>query len=74
MTILGIWRILTLTIVNETRPMERFANVGNYASYWRCVRREGISNDKIHLVIVTRQIKSKPFSIAVRSYPDLYRL
>lgn len=45
-TVPGIWNILALTIMYETGPIERFAKVGNYASYCRCVGSERISNGK----------------------------
>jgi transposase len=47
MTVPGIWRILALTIMYETGPIERFAKVGNYASYCRCVGSKRISNEKL---------------------------
>jgi len=47
MTTPGIGRILALTIMYETGPIERFAKVGNYASYCRCVGSKRISNEKI---------------------------
>jgi len=46
MTVPGIWRILALTIMYETGPIKRFAKVGNYASYCRCVGSKRISNGK----------------------------
>ncbi len=46
MTVPGIWKILALTIMYETGPMERFAKVGNYTSYCRCVGSKRISNGK----------------------------
>ena len=42
----GIGRILGMTILLETGPMERFAQVGNYASYARCVPSDKVSNGK----------------------------
>jgi transposase len=45
-TVSGIGRILGLTIVLETGPIERFAGVGNYASYCRCVGSTHLSNGK----------------------------
>jgi transposase len=45
-TVSGIGRILGLTIVLETGPIERFAGVGNYASYCRCVGSTHVSNGK----------------------------
>jgi transposase len=47
MTVPGIWKILALTIMYETGPIKRFAKVGNYASYCRCVGSERISNGKL---------------------------
>jgi transposase len=37
LTVSGIGEILGLTIMLETGEIGRFANVGNYASYCRCV-------------------------------------
>jgi transposase len=45
-TVSGIGRILGLTIVLETGPIERFERVGNYASYCRCVGSTHVSNGK----------------------------
>jgi len=42
----GIGKILGMTILLETGPIERFAQVGNYASYARCVPTDRISNGK----------------------------
>jgi transposase len=42
----GIGRILAATILLETGPIERFASVGNYASYVRCVGSVRLSNGK----------------------------
>jgi transposase len=42
----GIGEILGLTIVLETGDINRFKNVGNYASYCRCVNSERLSNEK----------------------------
>jgi transposase len=47
MTVPGIGKILALTIMFETGPIKRFAKVGNYASYCRCVGSERISNGKL---------------------------
>ena len=46
MTVPGIVKILALTIMYETGPIERFARVGNYASYFRCIGSERFSNGK----------------------------
>ena len=43
----GIGRILGMTILLETGPIERFPAVGNYSSYARCVPSQKISNGKI---------------------------
>jgi transposase len=45
----GIHKILALTIMYETGPIERlrFKKVGNYASYCRCVGSKRISNEKV---------------------------
>jgi transposase len=45
-TVPGIGSILALTIMLETGEIERFAGVGNYASYCRCVGSQKISNGK----------------------------
>ena len=42
----GIGRILATTIVLEMGPLTRFAQVGNFASYCRCVDSKHISNGK----------------------------
>ena len=42
----GIGPILALTIMLETGEIERFASVGNYASYCRCVGSQKLSNGK----------------------------
>lgn len=46
MTIPGVGKILALTIEMETGPVERFAKVGNYASYCRKVISRWVSNEK----------------------------
>jgi transposase len=46
LTVSGIGQILGLTIMLETGAISRFAKVGNYASYCRCVGSERISNGK----------------------------
>ena len=46
MTVPGIQKILALTIMYETGPIERFRKVGNYASYCRCVGSKKLSNNK----------------------------
>jgi transposase len=45
-TVPGIGEILALTIMLETGDIARFASVGNYASYCRCVGSEKVSNGK----------------------------
>ena len=42
----GIGTVLGLTITLETGDIKRFAKVGNYASYCRCVGGKRISNGK----------------------------
>ena len=42
----GIGRILAPVILLETGPIERFADVGNYASYARCVESRHTSNGR----------------------------
>lgn len=42
----GIGRVLATMIVLETGPIERFASVGHFASYARCVGSERTSNGK----------------------------
>ena len=46
LTVSGIGDILGLTIMLESGEIGRFAKVGNYASYCRCVGSEHISNGK----------------------------
>ena len=46
-SIFGIGKILALTIMLETGPIERFAKVGNFASYCRKVSSAWLSNDKV---------------------------
>jgi transposase len=46
LTVNGIGQILGLTIMLETGEIGRFAKVGNYASYCRCVGSEHLSNGK----------------------------
>jgi transposase len=46
LTVPGIGKILALTIMLETGPIDRFAKVGNYASYCRCVQSTRYSNSK----------------------------
>ena len=43
----GVGRILSLTIMLETGPIDRFAKVGNYASYCRKVHSSWTSNGKV---------------------------
>jgi transposase len=45
-TVPGIGEILALTIMLETGEVSRFASVGNFASYCRCVDSRKISNRK----------------------------
>lgn len=45
-TVPGIGQTLALTIMLETGDIRRFADVGNYASYCRCVGSQKISNGK----------------------------
>jgi transposase len=42
----GVGPILGMTIALETGNIERFAEVGDYASYCRCVKSERVSNAK----------------------------
>jgi transposase len=46
LTIPGVGNILALTIMLEVGDIGRFAKVGNYSSYCRCVRSERLSNGK----------------------------
>ncbi len=46
LTVDGIGKILALTIMMETGEISRFHQVGNYASYCRCVNSKKISNGK----------------------------
>ena len=45
-TICGVGKILSLTIMLETGPVERFTKVGNYVSYCRKVPSKWTSNEK----------------------------
>jgi len=45
-TVPGIGRTLASTIMLETGPIERFAGVGNFASYARCVDSVRLSNGR----------------------------
>jgi transposase len=45
-TVSGIGKTLALTMMLETGDIRRFAGVGNFASYCRCVGSEKISNGK----------------------------
>ncbi len=46
LTVPGIGKILGLTIMLETGEINRFAKVGNYSSYCRCVKSSRKSNEK----------------------------
>jgi transposase len=46
LTVDGIGRILGMTILYETGPIERFKSVGHFASYARCVSSRRMSNGK----------------------------
>jgi transposase len=46
LSISGIGQVLALTIMLETGGIERFRQVGNFASYCRCVGSEKLSNGK----------------------------
>ena len=46
LTISGVGQVLALTIMLETGNIERFAQVGNFTSYCRCVGSEKWSNGK----------------------------
>ncbi len=46
LTLPGVGRVLALTIMMETGPINRFADVGNYVSYCRKVPAARFSNDK----------------------------
>ena len=46
LTVSGIGMVLALTIMLETGQIGRFGQVGNYASYCRCVGSTRISNNK----------------------------
>lgn len=46
LSISGVGRILALAIMLESGAMERFAKVGNFSSYARCVDSKRLSNDK----------------------------
>jgi transposase len=46
LTLPGVGKILALTIMLETGPIDRFAKVGNYVSYCRKVSSQWTSNEK----------------------------
>ena len=46
LTVSGIGEILGMTIMLESGDMSRFAKVGNFSSYARCVKSERFSNGK----------------------------
>lgn len=46
LTVDGVGRILGMTIMYETGPIERFKRVGQFASYARCVNSRRMSNGK----------------------------
>jgi len=46
MSVTGIGKILALTVMLETGEIGRFAKVGNFASYARCVDSQRLSNGK----------------------------
>jgi transposase len=46
LTVDGIGKVLALTIMLETGDIQRFAGVGNYVSYCRCVDSRRLSNGK----------------------------
>ena len=46
LTLPGIGKILSLTIMLEVDNINRFPKVGNYSSYCRCVKSERLSNGK----------------------------
>jgi transposase len=46
LTLPGVGKMLGLTILLESGPIQRFASAGNYSSYARCVPSERISNGK----------------------------
>ena len=46
LTVDGIWKILGMTIMYEAGNMDRFAKVGQFASYARCVSSSRWSNGK----------------------------
>lgn len=46
LTVDGIGLVLALTIMLETGDIQRFARVGNYVSYCRCVRSVRLTNQK----------------------------
>ena len=46
LSIPGVGRVLALTIMLETGDIRRFPQVGDFASYCRCVGSERLSNGK----------------------------
>jgi transposase len=69
LTVSGIGRILGLTIMLETGGIGRFAKVGNYASYCRCVGSEHLSNGNRYLVCAYIEVAN----FAVRYNPTIKR-
>ena len=46
LTVSGVGKVLALTIALETGEVNRFATVGDFSSYCRCVGSEHLSNGK----------------------------
>lgn len=57
-TVPGIGQTLALTILLETGDIGRFAGVGNYASYCRCVGSQKLSNGKKKVRAIPRTVIS----------------
>jgi transposase len=47
LSIPGVGRVLSLTVMLETGPISRFSKVGNYASYCRKIRSRWLTNGKV---------------------------
>jgi transposase len=80
LTLPGVGQILGLTIMLEVGDIGRFREVGNYASYCRCVRSTRISNGRIkgegnrkngNKYLAWAYVEAAHF--AIRDYPEVNR-
>ena len=69
----GVGRVLALTIMMETGPIERFPKVGNYVSYCRKVPAARYSNEKKKKGIGNRKNGNKYLSWAYAEVAELAR-